>query len=267
MNERQTGDTLDIGSYVRAAFGVAGRSLRTTFRNPALLMPPLVAPLIFFGVIGAGLGALSDAPGFHYPGGYTSFSFVFILLNAASFAAVFAGLAVAQDLESGFSRRLMLAAGRRSALVVGYALTAVVRVALGLITIFAVGTAVGVRLHGSAWNVVWLVGLAMGFGVAATLWAIGMAYRVRSVQGAPAIQTPVLMSLFFAPTFAPLAILTGWIHGAAKWNPVSYLFESGRGFLAGRPSDVGLAIAALAGLLPVLAAWAGTGLRRAARRT
>jgi len=106
----------------------------------------------------------------------------------------------------------------------------------------------------------------MGFGIAATLWAIGMAFRVRSVQGAPAIQVPVLMSLFFAPTFAPLALLTGWIHGAATWNPVSYLFESGRGFLSGRPIDVGLAIGALAGLLPLLAVWAGTGLRRAARR-
>ena len=106
----------------------------------------------------------------------------------------------------------------------------------------------------------------MGFGIAATLWAIGMAFRVRSVQGAPAIQVPVLMSLFFAPTFAPLALLTGWIHGAATWNPVSYLFESGRGFLSGRPSDVGLAIGALAGLLPLLAVWAGTGLRRAAKR-
>jgi ABC-type multidrug transport system permease subunit len=98
------------------------------------------------------------------------------------------------------------------------------------------------------------------------LWAIGMALRVRSVQGAPAIQLPVLMALFFAPTFAPLALLSGWLHGAARWNPISYLFESGRGFLAGRPADVGLAIAAIAGLLPVLALWVATGLRRATRR-
>ena len=266
MKEPHDGATSESRRYAGVALGVAGRTLRTTFRNPALLMPPLVAPLIFFGVIGAGLGALGRAPGFHFPGGYTSFSFVFILLNAASFAAVFAGLAVAQDLESGFSRRLMLGAARQSALVIGYGLTGFVRVALGVAAIFAVGTAVGVRPHGSPWNVVWLVGLVMGFGLAATMWAIGMAFRVRSVQGAPAIQVPVLMSLFFAPTFAPLAVITGWIHGAATWNPISYLFESGRGFLAGRPTDVGFAIAALAGLLPVLALWVASGLRRAERR-
>jgi len=251
---------------VRGSLGIACRTLRTTFRNPALLMPPLVAPLIFFAVIGAGLGALGGAPGFDFPDGYTSFSFVFILLNAASFGALFAGLALAQDLESGFSRRLMLATGRRSALVVGYAMTAVVRVIMGLAAVFAVGTAVGVRPHGSAWDVVWLVAVAFAFGVAVALWAIGMAFRTRSVQGAPASQIPVLMAMFFAPTFAPLALLGGWLHGAARLNPVSYLFESGRGFLAGNPTDVGLAVASIAGLLSVLTVWAATGLRRASGR-
>lgn len=266
MNGSRDGDTREIGTYVRGSLGIAGRTLRTTFRNPALLVPPLIAPLIFFAVVGAGLGALGRTPGFDFPGGYTSFSFVFILLNAANFAAQFAGLALLQDLESGFfPRRLMLAAPRRSALVVGYALAAVVRVLMGLAAVFAVGTAVGVRPHGSAWNVVWLVSIALAFGVAVALWAIGMALRVRSVQGAPATQVPAAMSLFFAPTFAPLALLAGWLHGVARWNPVSYLFESGRGFLAGNPTDVGLALGAIAGLLPLLALWVSTGLRRAAR--
>ncbi len=254
-----------ILTYARASLAIAGRTLRTTFRNPALLMPPLVAPLIFFAVVGAGLGALGRAPGFDFPGGYTSFSFVFILLNAASFASAFAGLALAQDLESGFSRRLMMAAGRRSALVVGYALTAVVRVALGVAVIFAVGMAVGVRPHGSGWSVVWLVGIVFGFGIAVALWAIGMSFRTRSVQGAPATQIPVLMAMFFAPAFAPLALLGGWIHGAARWNPVSYLFESGRGFLANDPAGVGLSLASIVGLLTLLTVWVATGLRRASK--
>lgn len=265
MREQRNYVKPDTRTYVRTALGVAGRTLRITFRNPALLMPPLVAPVIFFAVIGGGLGALGRAPGFHFPGGYTSFTFVFILLNAASFSAVFAGVTLAQDLETGFSRRLFLAAGRRSALLVGYAITAMARVAIGVALIFGVGTAVGVRPEGSVMDVVWLVGIALGFGAAVALWAIGMAFRVRSTQGTPAIQVPVLLALFFAPTFAPLALLSGWLHGAATWNPISYLYESGRGFLSGSPKDVALAIAAFAGLVPLLAAWAGTGLRRAAR--
>ena len=129
-------------AYTRAALGLAGRTLRTTFRNPALLMPPLIAPLIFFTIFGGGLGALG---------------------------------------------------------------------------------------------------------------------------GAPAIQVPVLMAMFFAPAFAPLVLLTGWIHGAATWNPISYLLSSGRGFLAGDPTDVLRAGLVLGVLIPLLVVWAGTGLRRAER--
>ena len=199
-------------TYARAALGVAGRTHRTTFRNPALLTPPIFAPLIFFAIFGGGLGA-----------------------------------------------------GRRSAAIVGYAATAVVRIALGLALLFAVGTAVGVRMQGSAWNVVALAGIGLAYGVTVALFAIGMALRVRSMQGAPAMQVPALIALFFAPAFAPLALLTGWIHGAATWNPVSYLLESGRGYVAGDTTDVGRAVLALTVLLPLTVVWTATGLRRAER--
>jgi ABC-type multidrug transport system permease subunit len=252
-------------TYARAALGVAGRTLRTTFRNPALLTPPVFAPLIFFAIFGGGLGALGHAPGFAFPGGYTSFSFVFILLNSVTFAALFSGFAVAQDLESGFARRLMLGAGRRGAAIVGYLVTAAVRVALGMAVLFGVAIAVGVRMHGSPWNTVALVGIALAYGMTVSLWAIGMALRVRSMQGAPAMQVPALIALFFAPAFAPLALLTGWIHGTASWNPVSYLLESGRGYVAGDPTDVARAFIALAVLLPLVVVWTATGLRRASR--
>ena len=63
----------------------------------------------------------------------------------------------------------------------------------------------------------------------------------------------------------PLSLLDGWIHAVASVNPVTFLLEAGRGFIAGEPSEVpqafgvGLAAAAL------LALWAITGLRRAER--
>ncbi len=252
-------------TYALAALGVAGRTLRTTFRNPALLTPPVFAPLIFFAIFGGGLGALSHAPGFGFPAGYTSFSFVFILLNSVTFAALFSGFAVAQDLESGFARRLLLGTNRHSAAVVGYVATAAVRVALGIAVLFGVAFAVGVRVEGSAWNAVALVAIGLGYGLVVALWAIGMALRVRSMQGAPAMQVPALLALFLAPTFAPLALLTGWIHGAATWNPVSYLLESGRGFVAGHPTDVARAFLGLAVLLPLVVAWTATGLRRVSK--
>ena len=43
MNASNVEGTPGLRTYVRGSLGIAGRTLRTTFRNPALLMPPLVA--------------------------------------------------------------------------------------------------------------------------------------------------------------------------------------------------------------------------------
>ena len=52
-------------------------------------------------------------PGFDYPGGYTAFQFVFVLLQSAAFGGVFTGFGIARDFESGFGKRLMLASPNR----------------------------------------------------------------------------------------------------------------------------------------------------------
>ena len=47
------------------------------------------------------------------------------------------------------------------------------------------------------------------------------------------MQTPVFMLLFLAPVYVPLDLLQGWIHGVARFNPLTFLLESGRGFIDG----------------------------------
>jgi len=79
------------------------------------------------------------------------------------------------------------------------------------------------------------------------------------------MQTPVFLILFLAPVYVPIALLRGWIHDVARFNPVTYILEAGRGFISGSPTNsalaFGLAIALVAGFL----AWSRLGLRRAER--
>jgi ABC-2 type transport system permease protein len=99
--------------------------------------------------------------------------------------------------------------------------------------------------------------------LAATMWAAGVAMRVRSIQGGPLMQFPVFLILFLAPVYVPLSLLSGWIHAVASVNPVTALLEAGRGFISGEPEVVALAFA-LAVVLPVVFAfWARGGLKRA----
>ena len=100
---------------------VAWRTLHNVFTNPALVIPQLAFPLFFFTAFAGGLSRIHDVPGFDYPEGYTAFQFVFVLLQSAAFGGVFTGFGIARDFETGFARRLLLAAPHRTGIVLGYA--------------------------------------------------------------------------------------------------------------------------------------------------
>ena len=71
--------------------------------------------------------------------------------------------------------------------------------------------------------------------------------RLRTMQAGPVMQMPVFLILFFAPVYVPLALLQGWIHAVATANPITRVLEAGRGFLAGSPTEVGVAFAVVFG--------------------
>ncbi len=247
------------------ARGVAWRTLHNVFTNPSLFLPSLMFPLFFFVAFAGGLSRVGDVPGFDYPQGYTAFQFVFVLLQSAAFGGVFTGFGIARDFESGFARRLLLAAPHRSGIVLGYAAAALVRWLVTALVITVVALLAGMQVGGDGVDLVGLYGLAVLVNGAAVLWAAGVAMRLRSMQAGPIMQMPVFLVLFFAPVYVPLALLEGWIHAVATVNPLTRVLEAGRGFLAGSPTEVAAAFGATVALAALFSWWALRGLRRAER--
>ena len=245
------------------ARAVAWRSIHNFLTNPAFLVPAIVFPLFFFVSFAGGLAAIGNVPGFDFPSGYTAFQFVFVLLQSAAFGGVFTGFAIARDWEIGFANRYLLAASNRNGIVAGYALAALTRALVTWTVLTAIALIAGMDVGGAGVELFGLYGLAVLTNLAATLWAAGVAMRVRSIQGGPLMQFPVFLILFLAPVYVPLSLLSGWIHAVASVNPVTALLEAGRGFISGRPTTVAVAFAAAAGLAALFAIWARGGLRRA----
>jgi ABC-2 type transport system permease protein len=245
------------------ARAVAWRTLHNVFTTPALLVPSLVFPLFFFTAFAGGLSRVSNVPGFDFPLGYTAFQFVFVLLQSAVFGGVFTGFGIARDFESGFARRLLLAAPHRTGIVFGYALAALVRWLVTGAMLTAVAFAVGMNVGGHGVDLVGLYALALIMNFAAVLWACGVAMRLRTMQAGPVMQFPVFLALFFAPVYVPLSLLAGWIHAIAVVNPVTRVLEAGRGFVAGDPTQVAAAFGAALALAAGFSLWAVRGLRKA----
>jgi ABC-2 type transport system permease protein len=245
------------------ALAVAWRSIHNFLTNPAFLVPAIVFPLFFFVSFAGGLSAIANVPGFDYPTGYTAFQFAFVLLQSAAFGGVFTGFGIARDFETGFAQRYLLAASNRSGIVAGYALAALVRAFITWTVLTVVALVAGMNVDGGAVDLFGLYALAVLVNLTATMWAAGVAMRVRSIQGGPLMQFPTFLVLFLAPVYVPLSLLSGWIHAVAAVNPVTALLEAGRGFLAGDPSVVALAFTLAVALPVVFALWARGGLRRA----
>ncbi len=252
-----------LAGFRTVAFAVAWRSIHNFLSNPAFLAPAIVFPLFFFVAFAGGLSAIGNLPGFDFPSGYTAFQFVFVLLQSAAFGGVFTGFGIARDFEIGFANRYLLAASNRDGIVAGYAIAALTRALITWTVLTVIALIAGMEVGGAGVELVGLYGLAVLTNLTATLWAAGVAMRVRSIQGGPLMQFPVFLILFLAPVYVPLSLLSGWIHTVASVNPVTALLEAGRGFISGEPVVVALAFA-IAVALPVLFAfWARGGLKRA----
>jgi ABC-2 type transport system permease protein len=245
------------------ARGVAWRTLHNAFTNPSLLIPSLIFPLFFFTAFAGGLSRVDNVPGFDFPDGYTAFQFVFVLLQSAAFGGVFTGFGIARDFESGFARRLLLAAPNRTGIVLGYAIAALGRWLVTASVLTAVALAVGMKVGGDGVDLVALYLLAVILNGAAVLWAAGVAMRLRTMQAGPIMQMPVFLILFFAPVYVPLSLLEGWLHAVAVVNPLTRVLEAGRGFISGSPTQVAAAFGAALALVAGFSLWALRGLRKA----
>jgi ABC-2 type transport system permease protein len=254
-----------MSRFFSVARGVAWRSIHNTIVNPAVLVPSIVFPLFFLVAFAGGLSRIADVPNFHYRAGYTAFQFVFVFLQSAAFGGVFTGFAVARDFDSGFARRLLLSAPRRSGIIAGYVIGALLRWAMTGTVVTVAALIAGMNVYGNGVQLFGLLGLGVIMNLVAALWAIGLAMFLRTEQAGALIQMPAFVLLFLAPVYVPLSLLTGWIHDVASLNPVTPVLEAGRGLLAGSPVKVVIAFGALAIAAGVLGLFARRGLTSAER--
>jgi ABC-2 type transport system permease protein len=250
-------------STLSVALAVGWRMLHNNFSTPSLLLPGLAFPLFFFVAFAGGLSRVNDVPGFQFPVGYTAFQFVFVLLQSAAFAGVFTGFGIVRDFETGFARRLMLAAPDRRGILLGYALGALGRWSVTAAVLTVVALVAGMQVGGNGVDIFALYALAVLVNACGLLWSAGIAMRLRTMQAAPLMQLPIFLSLFFAPVFVPIALLADWLRVIAHLNPVTLLLGAGRSLIAGAPEHVAYAFGVALILVGLFSVWALRGVRSA----
>jgi ABC-2 type transport system permease protein len=245
---------------VTVSLGLAGRNLLLVRRMPSVFIPSLVMPLF---ILIATSGAFRGIAALFGGVSYLAFTIPLALTMGAGFAGINSGMTLARDLEGGFFARLQSSPVPRLSLICGPLLAAMARSGFTTTVVLVAGLIGGVALPGVGGTLL-LYGLSMGFAAVASCWGIGVALRTRTIQSAPLMQVVVFLSVFTSVAYAPRAALTGWLHHAADWNPVTRVLEAGRAIeLSGVSwSAIWPGLAALAIMLAALGAFAVGSLAR-----
>ncbi|HEY6693295.1 MAG TPA: ABC transporter permease [Solirubrobacteraceae bacterium] len=210
---------------------MARRSILQTLRQPALVIPPIVFPLVMMAINTGGLNAATNLPGFPADT-YLDFAIAVPFMQCSLFACINAGAALARDVETGFLKRLAMTPMQRAALLIGHLGGVMVVSLISALIYVVVGFAAGMDFEAGALGVPALLVLAML--VALAFAAIGAFVGLRSGSG-ETVQGffPLFFVLLFLSSMSlprPL-IEQDWFRFIATYNPVSYLIEGIRSFI------------------------------------
>jgi ABC-2 type transport system permease protein len=210
---------------------VARRSVMRTVRQRALLVFPLVFPLLLFAINGSALGAARKIPGFPDVS-YRDFALAIPFIQGALFVAISAGTDLARDIESGFFNRLALTPLRGSALLAGQLGGAIVVACVQSLLYLAVGIASGVGLASGFAGALVLLALSIliAFGFAG-LGAL-LALRFGSGEAVQGFFPLLFVTVFLSSSNLPRNLIQiDWFREVATYNPVSYLIEGVRSLI------------------------------------
>jgi ABC-2 type transport system permease protein len=248
---------------------MAWRSLVTTFRIPAAIIPGIIISVFFLFVYTGSLGNASNfLPGLAGKS-YLAFILPVSIVSSALSGAGVAGQAIVRDIENGYFDKLLLTPISRAALLLGPMIAGAATLGLQTVIVLAVGILLGLQSATGVAGMLVVVGMALLLGVGFSGFTVSIALRSGSAaatQGGSFLFFPLT---FLTATFVPVALLSGWIKTAAVYNPITYVLEAMRSVLLdGWKGDVlarGVASATVLGI--VLFIFALLSLRsRTARR-
>jgi ABC-2 type transport system permease protein len=207
---------------------VARRSVTRTVRQRALLVFPVVFPLILFAINGSALSPATRIHGFP-TNSYRAFLLALPFIQGALFIAITAGTDIAKDIETGFFNRLALTPLSGSAMLIGQLGGVFVLACIQSVVYLLVGIATGVGIASGVAGAIVLLALSILIAFAfASLGAL-LALRFGTGEAVQGIFPLLFVLLFLSSSSLPRNLIKAhWFRVIATYNPVSYLIEGVR---------------------------------------
>ena len=239
----------DLVSTLRVIAALGARSTKQTLRRPQLLAPILIFPTLLLAVQTGGAGGAVNLPQFPQVNGFLDFMLAGARVQSALLASNSGGIALAVDIEMGFTDRLLAAPVPRFAIVLGRLAATAVLGALSALWFIAIGLLFGAHIQAGVPGAVLMVALVTLSSLALGGIGAAIALRTGSASVVQGLFPLVFVVLFLSTAFFPESLILEPAKTVAQYNPISFIVDGIR--------DPVIASVTLASLAKAVASIAG----------
>ncbi len=204
-----------------AAWSLCRREIVRFLRQRPRIIGPLATPIVFWVLIGAGMGRSFRGVGATANENYLQFFFPGTVLMILLFTAIFSTISIIEDRKEGFLQSVLVAPVSRVSIVLGKVMGgAILAFAQGVLFLLLAPT-VGIHPPLAGIALALLMMLVLSFALTALGFCI--AWRMNSTQGFHAIMNLFLMPLWFlSGALFPAENAMGGLKWIMRLNPLSY---------------------------------------------
>ncbi|MGA2667273.1 MAG: ABC transporter permease [Patescibacteria group bacterium] len=247
-----------ISQTITKAYVLAEMEARKLIHDPTELISRAVQPILWLGIFGEALSKVRAIP----TQGFTYLQFITpgILTQSVTFVAIFYGLYIIMDRDTGILQKFLVTPTPRLALVWGKMISAGLRGLSQALIVFIFALILNVQLHLSLLSILGIIVIVMLGAAAFTGISMIIASIVKTRERFMGIGQVITLPLFFASNaIYPISIMPRWLQVVARVNPLSYMVDGLRTLmLSGTTTGVGFDIGILAGvalIISIISAW------------
>jgi ABC-2 type transport system permease protein len=217
-----------VAQEVRVVAALGRRSVRQTFRRPQLMAPIIIFPSLLLAVQTGGAGRAVDLPAFPEVNGFLDFMLAGAMIQSCLLAGNSGGIALAVDIEMGFTDRLLAAPISRFSMVLGRLAGTAALGAASAVYYIALGLIFGAQIEEGVLGVILMIFFVTLASVAFGGIGAAIALRAGTASVVQGLFPLVFVILFLSSAFFPAELMLEPAGTVAEYNPISFIVEGVR---------------------------------------
>jgi ABC transporter DrrB family efflux protein len=226
--------TLETGSrlswWVSDTLELVKRNARHIIRTPELLLDVTIQPIMFVLLFRYVFGGAIATEGTSY----VNFLMAGIFVQTISFAMLWSGVLLANDLQKGIIDRFRALPMQSWTVLAARTITDLFRSMIAIVIMIAVGLAIGSRPDSNVLQWVGAIGMLLLFGFALAWIGITLGMAVRTPEAATgAIFVFVFPLTFASSAFVPTNTMPSWLEAFTENQPITLVINTVRAWMLG----------------------------------